>query len=104
MGVQLYLVDIGHDAGLVQHPLQMGWLEIGCADGAEGAGVEQLAESPNRIDVVVLVRIRPMHEQQVEVVQPESIETCLVGAPYSRDAVPMAVELAGDEQLSPIDA
>ena len=50
-----------------------------------------------------LVRVRPVHHQQVDVVHAEPLATGLVRPPDAVDAVPLPVELGRDEDLGPVD-
>jgi len=103
VGTQLNLVHVRRDTGLVEHALQMGRLEVGCANGAESGVFEHRLETPQCIDVAILVRVRPMHQQEIDVVDAQSLQARFVRVTDAIDAMPPAIELRGDEDLGPID-
>ena len=97
-GVELELVEVGHQAG-IEKALQVGGLEVGGADGAQLAGFQELHQALEGFDKAVLVGVGPVHQQQVDVVHAEPGEAGLAGLTGAVHAVPLAVELGGDEDF-----
>ena len=95
----LQLVDVGRRPGVVDHPLQVRRGEVRRSDRPHQAVATQLHQPVEGVDVAVLVRIRPVDEQQVEVVEAEAFKACLAGPPGALKTVPLLVELRGDEQF-----
>ena len=81
----------------------MSRFEVRRAYGAESIAVQNGLETPQCIDVTILVRIRPVHQQQIDVVDAQPLKARLVRLTDAIDAMPAAVELRGDEDLGPID-
>ena len=102
-GVEVDLVHLRAQAA-VEQLLQMGGLEVRGADRTHEAGFLQLHQALEGLHVAALVRIGPMHQEEVDVVQAEARQTGLAGLARALDAVPLAVELSGDEDFAARDA
>jgi hypothetical protein len=98
VGVELDLVEVGHEAQ-VEQLLQVGRLEVGGADRLDQPRLEQAHQALEGLHVAALVGVRPVHQQQVDVVEAEALEAGLTGRAGAVDAVPFAVELGGDEDI-----
>ena len=72
--MQLDLVDRGDDAGRGDDPLEVRHEVVRDADAAGEPGVPQLDELLPRVHVVVARRSRPVHEVEVDLVEPELLE------------------------------
>ena len=101
--VELYLVDVRCHA-LIEQALQVRWLEVGRTDGAHQASTEQRDQARESLDIAILVGVGPVHQQQIEIVQPEAAQARLAGLAGTLDAVPLAVEFGGDEHLGAVNA
>ncbi len=86
------------------HPLQVSRLEVGDADRADVAGLQQASQTPHGVDVLPLIRVRPVHHQHVEVVDAQPGDAAAERLGDAVDAVPLPVELRGDEDLVAGDA
>ena len=102
-GLSWIWLTSGVDPGLVEHPLQVRRLEVGDTDGPQSTGLQQRRQPADRLDVTVLVRVRPVHQQQVDVVHAEPFAAGVERLPDAVDAVPLPVELRGDEDLGAVD-
>ena len=91
-------------AGLVEKPLEVRRLEIRRADGPHEPGLHDADKAVEGVDITVLVGVRPMNQQQVDILKPEPRETGFAGLTNAGDAVPRPVELAGHEDLVARDA
>ena len=54
VGVELDLVDVRHDAGRGDHPLEVRGLEVGDPDRPQEARLHQLDQARERLDVAVV--------------------------------------------------
>src|ERR1700727_1516700 len=71
--MQLDLVDCGHDPGGVDQRIDVLRLKIADPDGPDPALVAQMGERLEGVDELVQLRHRPVHQVQVEVVDPQPI-------------------------------
>ena len=70
---ELDLVHVRRHPGLLDHLAQVGRLEVGDADGLDRPLVQQRGQPAHRVDEPVLVRVGPVHHQQVDVVDAEPL-------------------------------
>jgi hypothetical protein len=99
--VELDLVDLRCLAGLGDQPVQVGGLEVGHAHGpGQPLGAQPQQPAPG-VHVPVPPGHRPVDEVEVHVVQAEPVEAVPQRLAGLALAVPLAVELRGDERLGP---
>src|SRR5665213_1589240 len=102
--MDLDLVDGGHDLGLLEQPLQMVVFEVGYADGAGSTlGVDALECLPS-LDEVVHRGQGPVDEEQVDPIHVQGDECLVEGTQGIIEGVLVVIELAGHEDLGPVDA
>ena len=104
--VHLDLVDRRDDVALAVQPPQVVGLEVGDADGPGAPlAVELLQGLPGRDEVAVVPgRQRPVDEEQVEVVDAQRLQRLVKGLAGVVGLVGVVVQLAGDEDLAPVQA
>jgi hypothetical protein len=103
-GADLDLVHRRHDRRVGQQGLEMGRFEVGDADRASApVGIQLLERVPGR-DELSTSRKRPVHQEQVDVVEPHPVERRLEPAQSPIVALELPVELRRDEQLAAVDA
>ena len=97
--VDLHLDELGGDAGRGDQAIDVLGHEVRDADVSHEPALAHRDESFPCLDVLVLIRIRPVHEQQVEVVETESAHAGFGRLGDARDAVPLLVELRRHEDV-----
>ena len=70
--MDLNLVDRWHDATGLYDPIQVLGREIGDPDGGYQTVALQVHKSPPRLGVLVVLRVWPMDQVQVDVLQPKT--------------------------------
>ena len=70
----------------------------------EAAAVQNCLQALHCLDLPALIRIRPVHQHEIDVVDTQPLQARLVCLANPIDAVPPAVELCGDDDLRPINA
>ena len=101
--VQLDLVCRGNHTS-VQDVLQSLLREVRDADGAGLAGGLDLLERPPGVQVLALLRLGPVDEVQVHVVQAQALQGLVHGLQGGLVALVVVPQLGGDEQLLARDA
>src|SRR6266545_2887646 len=77
----------------------MGRLEIGNADRADLAGIDQLLERLPCGDILIALRQRPVDEQQINVVQAKLAQALVETSNRTLVSLKLAIQLGRDEQL-----
>src|SRR5262249_19212946 len=86
IGIELDLVDVRLEPPLEQ-AIEMRGLEIGDADGAHEALVDEPRHALERLDVAVMARVRPVDQQEIEIVGLETSKARLAGKPHAVEAM-----------------
>src|SRR6201993_1235321 len=104
--MDLDLVDRGNGASLVRESIQMRRLEVRDTDAASASVLREFFEDFPRGDEVTTVERRqgPMNEEQVDVIGIQSFQRPIERAARVVGLVEAVVELAGDENVGPVEA
>lgn len=101
-GMRLDLVDRRGDASLVDDAAEIFRQEVRHADRADQPFVARLDEGLPGLDIIVVLRDRPVDQEHVEIVEAKRLETVL-DAFASVRTHGLRADLAGDEQVFAID-
>ena len=77
MGMALYLVDHRVNAEFLMEPEDMLREEVGNADSAQFSGLHEFKQRLKSLDIFVFMRLRPMNEIEIEIIEPQSVERVL---------------------------
>lgn len=102
LGIELDLVHRRGEAR-VEEAVQVGRREVGHPQCPHAPLGLQRRDPAHRVDVAILIRVGPVHEEQIERVDAEAFAARVEGAAGAVDAVVGPVELGGDEDLGARD-
>ncbi len=63
------------------------------------SGLEHTHQSLERLGVAILIRIGPVDQKQIDIVQAQSFQARLAGLANALDAMPLPIEFGGDEDV-----
>ena len=102
--VQFDLVDRRNRAAEIDELLQVVLLEVGDANRFRFAGSVDLLESPPGVGVQIVVRLGPVDQIEIHVIQPQLVQALVEGGQSLLVSLFRVPQLGGDEQLGPVDA
>jgi len=102
--MDLDLVHRRDDLRLLDQLLEMSNLEVADPDGTDKPGLLEFDQHTPGFDVETQRRTGPVHQIEIELVQPQAFETSLQRRTRFVGALVRIPELAGDEGFAAIDA